>query len=212
MSENNTYPASVNIDFVADKDMDLYIYSEDTRDQAVMVYVDGHQITQSSYYSSSQLVYGGHIEKGQKVKVAVFGGASVGEKAEKHIQLYTFNTELFEKVKPYITDETLISDGYSGNSFRGHVTAKKDGVLYMAFPYSDGYTIYVDGQKAEKLLLGKGNMGVEVSAGDHDIELRYHTAGLIPGAIVSAVGVCAFVLLCIYDSRKRRNVDLPDKG
>ncbi len=211
-SENNTYPASVHIDFVADKDLDLYIYSEDTRDQAVMVYVDGHQITQSSYYSSSQLVYGGHIEKGQKVKVAVFGGASVGEKAEKHIQLYTFNTELFEKVKPYITDETLISDGYSGNSFRGHVTAKKDGVLYMAFPYSDGYTIYVDGQKAEKLLLGKGNMGVEVSAGYHDIELRYHTAGLIPGAIVSAVGVCAFVLLCIYDSRKRRNVALPDKG
>ena len=29
---------------------------------------------------------------------------------------------------------------------------------------------------------------------------------------MSAVGVCAFVLLCIYDSRKRRNVDLPDKG
>lgn len=49
-------------------------------------------------------------------------------------------------------------------------------------------------------------------AGYHDIELRYHTAGLIPGAIVSAVGVCAFVLLCIYDSRKRRNGALPDKG
>ena len=29
---------------------------------------------------------------------------------------------------------------------------------------------------------------------------------------MSAVGVCAFVLLCIYDSRKRRNGDLPDKG
>lgn len=209
---NNTYPPSVHIDFEADNDMDLYVYSSDDHYQVMMVLVDGHQVTQSVYYSSSQLVYGGHIKKGQKVTVAVFGGASVGEKAEKHIQLYTFNTELFEKVKPYITDETLISDGYSGNSFRGHVTAKKDGVLYMAFPYSDGYTIYVDGQKAEKLLLGRGNMGVEVSAGYHDIELRYHTAGLIPGAIVSAVGVCAFVLLCIYDSRKRRNGALPDKG
>lgn len=211
-ASSNQYMASVHLTFTADHDMELYVYSEDNRDQAVTVYIDNNNSAEVSYTSSGQLVYGGHIEKGQKVKVAVFGGASVGEKAEKHIQLYTFNTELFEKVKPYITDETLISDGYSGNSFRGHVTAKKNGVLYMAFPYSDGYTIYVDGQKAEKLLLGKGNMGVEVSAGYHDIELRYHTAGLIPGAIVSAVGVCAFVLLCIYDSRKRRNGALPDKG
>lgn len=211
-ASSNQYMASVHLSFTADNDMELYVYSEDNRDQAVAVYIDGAISSEVKYMTTGQLVYGGHIEKGQKVKVAVFGGASVGEKAEKHIQLYTFNTELFEKVKPYITDETLISDGYSGNSFRGHVTAKKDGVLYMAFPYSDGYTIYVDGQKAEKLLLGRGNMGVEVSAGYHDIELRYHTAGLIPGAIVSAVGVCAFVLLCIYDSRKRRNGALPDKG
>lgn len=207
-TNNSTYSASVQIKFVADKDMDLYVYSYDTRDQYVMISVDGEESAETSYYDTAQLVYGGHVKKGQKVRVSVYGGAAIGETAEKQIQLYSFNTELFDKVKQYITDETLISDGFSGNTFKGHVTAKKDGVLYLAFPYSDGYTIYVDGKKAEKLLLGKGNMGVELTGGEHEITLEYHTPGLVPGIIVSVAGVIMFVFICLYDSRRKSTEDL----
>lgn len=202
------YHACVQIKFTAEKDMDLYIYSADNRDQAVTTYVDGIETSGVMYTSSGQLSFGGHIKKGQKVKVSVIGGASVGESAQKQIQLYSFNTELFDKVKQYITDETLISDGFSGNTFKGHVTAKKDGVLYMAFPYSDGYTIYVDGKKAEKLLLGKGNMGVELTGGEHEITLEYHTPGLVPGIIVSVAGCVMFVLICLFGSRRKSNADI----
>lgn len=204
----STYSASVQLDYVADKDMELYVYSYDTRDQYVIISVDGDTRTETSYYDTAQLVYGGQVKKGQKVRVSVYGGASVGETAEKQIRLYSFNTDLFERVKPYITDETLISDGYEGNTFKGHITAKKDGVLYLAFPYSDGYTIYVDGKKAEKLLLGKGNMGVELTSGEHEIMLEYHTPGLVLGTVVSGVGIALFVLICMYDSRRKRNAGL----
>ena len=203
--KSTQYHACVLLNFVADKDMELYVYSEDNRDQAVMIFVGGKQVADVKYTSSGQLVYGGHVEKGQKVKISVIGGASVGETAEKRIRLYSFNTDLFERVKPYITDETLISDGYEGNTFKGHITVKEDGVLYMAFPYSDGYTIYVDGKKAEKLLLGKGNMGVELTGGDHEIMLEYHTPGLVIGIVVSGVGLILFVLICIYDSRRKKS-------
>lgn len=201
----STYSASTQLDFVADKDMELYVYSYDTRDQYVIISVDGDTRTETSYYDTAQLVYGGYVKEGQKVRVSVYGGASVGETAEKRIRLYSFNTDLFERVKPYITDETLISDGYEGNTFKGHITVKEDGVLYMAFPYSDGYTIYVDGKKAEKLLLGKGNMGVELTGGDHEIMLEYHTPGLVIGIVVSGVGLILFVLICIYDSRRKKS-------
>ncbi len=199
-----TYPPNVHLNFVADSDMELYTYSMDTRDQVVMTFADENLNSETTYYNTSQLVYGGHIKRGQKVKVAAFGGVSMGETAEKKVQLYTWNSELFDKVKPYILDETLISDGYSGNTFCGHITAKKDGVLYLAFPYSDGYTIYVDGQKAEKLLLGNGNMGVELTEGYHDIKLEYRTPGLMSGAAVSLAGIVMFILLCVMT--KRRNM------
>lgn len=202
-SGNNTqYHACIQIRYIADKDMDIYVYSADNRDQAVTTYIDGNESSAVMYTSSGQLSYGGQVKKGQTVKVSVIGGASVGETAEKKVQLYTWNSELFDKVKPYILDETLISDGYSGNTFSGHITAKKDGVLYLAFPYSDGYTIYVDGQKAEKLLLGKGNMGVELTEGYHDIKLEYRTPGLMSGAAVSLAGIGIFILLCVMTRRR----------
>lgn len=195
------YSANVHITFTADRDMNLYVYSYDTRDQYVYAYIDGEQVTETMYYTTSQLVHVGYVKKGQKVKIAAFGGAVQGETAEKVLQLFTFDDELFDEVKSEITDEVLVSDGYSGNTFTGHITAKKDGVLYLAFPYSDGYTIYVDGVKADKLLLGKGNMGVRLTAGEHVIELRYHTSGLLPGAVMSLAGVAVFILLIL---RKRK--------
>lgn len=204
-SGNSTqYHACVQLRFTADRDMDLYVYSADNRDQAVTTYIDGEESSSVMYTSSGQLAYGGHVKKGQKVKVSVMGGASVGETAQKQIQLYCFNTALFDKVKQYITDETLTGDGFSGNTFKGHITAKKDGVLYLAFPYSDGYTIYVDGRKAEKILLGKGNMGVELSSGEHEIKLEYHTPGFALGIIISCAGLVFLVLICMHGRRKRK--------
>lgn len=207
-SGNSTqYHACIQLKFTADKDMDLYVYSSDNRDQAVTVYIDKNVSSEVMYTSSGQLVYGGHVKKGQNVKVSVIGGATITDMANKQIQLYSFNTELFDRVKDHITDETLKSDGYSGNTFTGHVTAKEDGILYMAFPYSDGFTLYVDGKKAEKLLLGTGNMGVKLDEGEHEIRLEYHTPGLKVGIIISSAGIILFVLLAIYCGRKRRNTD-----
>lgn len=200
-TSESTYAASVQLAFTADRDMNLYVYSYDTRDQYVYAYIDDELVSETMYYTTSQLVHVGQVKKGQKVKIAAFGGASQGETAEKVLQLFTFDDELFDEVKSEITDEVLVSDGYSGNTFTGHITAKKDGVLYLAFPYSDGYTIYVDGVKADKLLLGKGNMGVRLDAGDHVIELKYHTCGLLPGAVISLAGLAVFILLIL---RKRK--------
>lgn len=201
------YHACIQLKFTADKDMDLYVYSADNRDQAVTVYIDKKVSSEVMYTSSGQLVYGGHVKKGQSVKVSVIGGASVGEYANKKIELYSFNTELFDKVKPYITDETLKVNQYSGNTFTGHVTAKSNGILYMAFPYSDGITVYVDGQKTQKLLLGTGNMGVKLDEGEHDIRLEYHTPGLKIGIMISCAGIILFVLIGVCWGKKRKAAD-----
>ena len=171
------------------------------------MYIDKKVSSEVMYTSSGQLVYGGHVKKGQSVKVSVIGGASVGEYANKKIELYSFNTELFDKVKPYITDETLKVNQYSGNTFTGHVTAKSNGILYMAFPYSDGITVYVDDQKTQKLLLGTGNMGVKLDEGEHDIRLEYHTPGLKIGIMISCAGIILFVLIGVYWGKKRKAAD-----
>ncbi len=44
-------------------------------------------------------------------------------------------------------------------------------------------------------------MGIEMPAGDHVIELRYHTPGLLPGFVMLILGVVLLVILVRYEKK-----------
>lgn len=192
---NTTFTPNIVYDFVADKDMDLYVYSTDTREQTVMVKVDKETVAESGYFSSGNFVHGGIVKKGQSVRVILYGGAPLGETAEKTVKFYDFNNELWDSIKDGFTEQSLEFDGYEGNTFKGHIDVTEAGVLYLAFPYNEGFTVEVDGEPAEKLLLGKGNMGVRLTTGSHDIRIIYRTPGVMAGIILSCVGIILFAVL-----------------
>lgn len=192
---NTTFTPNIVYDFVADKDMDLYVYSTDTREQTVMVKVDKETVAESGYFSSGNFVHGGIIKKGQSVRIILYGGAPLGETAEKTVKFYDFNNELWDSIKDGFTEQTLEFDGYEGDIFKGHIDVTEAGILYLAFPYNEGFILEVDGEPAQKLLLGKGNMGVRLTTGPHDIRIIYRTPGVRAGIILSCVGIILFAVL-----------------
>lgn len=192
---NTTFTPNIVYDFVADKDMDLYVYSTDTREQTVMVKVDKKTVAESGYFSSGNFVHGGIVKKGQSVRVILYGGAPLGETAEKTVKFYDFNNELWDSIKDGFTEQTLEFDGYEGDIFKGHIDVTEAGILYLAFPYNEGFILEVDGEPAQKLLLGKGNMGVRLTTGPHDIRIIYRTPGVMAGIILSCVGIILFAVL-----------------
>lgn len=192
---NTTFTPNIVYDFVADKDMDLYVYSTDTREQTVMVKVDKKTVAESGYFSSGNFVHGGIVKKGQSVRIILYGGAPLGETAEKTVKFYDFNNELWDGIRDGFAGQTLEFDGYEGDTFKGHIDVTEAGVLYLAFPYNEGFTLEVDGKPAEKLQLGKGNMGVRLTAGSHDIRIIYRTPGVMAGIILSCVGIILFAVL-----------------
>ena len=192
---NTTFTPNIVYDFVADKDMDLYVYSTDTREQTVMVKVDKETVAESGYFSSGNFVHGGIIKKGQSVRIILYGGAPLGETAEKTVKFYDFNNELWDSIKDGFTEQTLEFDGYEGDIFKGHIDVTEAGILYLAFPYNEGFILEVDGEPAQKLLLGKGNMGVRLTTGSHYIRIIYRTPGVMAGIILSCVGIILFAVL-----------------
>ena len=192
---NTTFTPNIVYDFVADKDMDLYVYSTDTREQTVMVKVDKETVAESGYFSSGNFVHGGIVKKGQSVRIILYGGAPLGETAEKTVKFYDFNNELWESIKDGFTEQTLEFDSYEGDIFKGHIDVTEAGILYLAFPYNEGFILEVDGEPAQKLLLGKGNMGVRLTTGSHDIRIIYRTPGVRAGIILSCVGIILFAVL-----------------
>ena len=73
------------------------------------------------------------------------------------------------------------------------------------FAYTPGWTVEVDGTPAEALRVDTAFLGVEVHGkGAHTIEWHYITPGVMPGLLMSLVGLAAFVALLFVSRRLRR--------
>lgn len=79
------------------------------------------------------------------------------------------------------------------NHISGELKLEKQKMLVLSIPYSKGWTAYVDGEKAEIKTVNSMFMGIEVAAGEHQIELRYQTPGLKEGFFISAFGLLLVV-------------------
>ena len=84
----------------------------------------------------------------------------------------------------------------------GMVTAARDGILQIALPYSSGWTARVDGEAAQIFRCGGMYMGIELSAGEHQVELSYETPGLRPGVGLSIAGALIAAVLTLLTRRR----------
>lgn len=190
------------IDFTADQDMDLYVESSDTSLQALTVVVNDEIRIDTLHVETESLLPIGKVQKGDRVSILHYGCADEGERAEKNIRLYTFEDAAFDRMLPNLLDEILTVDSVKGDTLKGNIHVKEAGVLYIALPYRQGYTVTVDGVETKPLKIGTGLMGVSLEPGDHQISIRYETPGLKAGMLITGLSVLFAAGLGIVRKKK----------
>ena len=83
------------------------------------------------------------------------------------------------------------------NRLAGTISNAEPEVLLLTIPYSDGWTAQVDGAPAKIMRADTAFMAIDLPAGEHRIELRYVTPGLVQGALVSTAGLACLVVLVV---------------
>lgn len=84
-------------------------------------------------------------------------------------------------------------ESFNSNRIKGNITLNDQGFLFFSIPYSTGWTAYVDGVEVDLLKANIGFMALDLSAGEHTIELKYETPMLKLGAIISVAGLIALI-------------------
>ncbi len=102
-----------------------------------------------------------------------------------------------------LNENTLEQIKIDNNKVTGSITCDKDKILCMSIPYSEGWTAYVDGKQVELKRANTMFMAIELTSGEHRIELRYQTPYLMLGGIVSIIGVVLYVLVILFYKRKK---------
>ena len=89
-----------------------------------------------------------------------------------------------------------------GTILSGNISAEKSGTLFLSIPYSDGISVFVDGEKAEPIKICDCFLGVYIDEGEHEISVKYCPKGLKSGMLIMLLGILSFTLDQIIKRRK----------
>lgn len=107
-----------------------------------------------------------------------------------------YNESEWDRAYDILTKSQLelskIEDGY----VKGSIEAIDNGIMFTSIPYSEGWTAKVDGKECEVLpIINEAFVGIDLTSGVHEIELKYVTPGLYLGIAITCLGV--IMLLCV---------------
>lgn len=129
-----------------------------------------------------------------------------GNYSLKGINIYSRDAEQLDATIDEFYEHACMDDityEIDGNHIRISADADKDKYLYIAVPYSEGWTAYVDGEKADIIKANTAFMVIPVSQGEHDVELVYFTPYLKPGLLCSLVSLIGLGIYSFFTGKKK---------
>lgn len=97
--------------------------------------------------------------------------------------------------------DTMQDVVFSDNRISGTISLESEKMLLLSMAYNKGWTAFVDGREQELKQVNLMYCGLELSPGEHTIELYYMTPYLREGILVSLLGI---MVLCILVWRDRK--------
>ncbi len=130
-----------------------------------------------------------------------------GEYSLEDIKLFVRSSSDIEKLISGFEEHADTDDAditFEGNSIHIETQREKDGILYIAVPYSEGWSAKVDGRDAVILKANDAFMAIGLEGGHHEIEMRYVTPYLATGMLITLVSAAALAV-CAVVFKKRYN-------
>ena len=153
----------------------------------------------------------GNAQKGETSEVTI-KVKDDSDNGSYKLMVYALDEEIFKEAYGKLSDEQLEITKFSDTEIEGKITAQNDGVMFLSIPYEKGWSIYVDGEKAETVKVVSSMLGVNLTAGEHDIRIEYVPEGFVPGAAATGVSAVLCVGIAVFDfkRRKKRKSDNPE--
>jgi uncharacterized membrane protein YfhO len=120
-----------------------------------------------------------------------------------YMYAYRFANEAYWPMYDQLRTQGLNVTSYTDTQLEGEIRVTRPGVLFTSIACDDGWTVRVNGEKVQKDSLGGGALiALNLPAGSHEIQFRYRTRGLIPGAAMTLISVAVL----IFWSRRRESL------
>ncbi len=193
-----------------------YMYLPTDYERECALYINDEYLKNYFENENHSIVYLGDYDEGEsfRVRLNLYKDAMYIKEPQffylDREELRAFNENLAAKN----ADTALVKT--SPTSLELSVNAAEDCALFASIPIEEGWTVMIDGEKAEILpAVDNTFMCVRVPAGSHKITMKFLPAGLVPGLILGAAGLAVLILLIfgmkILEKRPSITTGIPEE-
>ncbi len=209
-SSSNYGTETVSLSPTVDGNLYLYVKSSDLK----TITVNSEKVSDITQNMEDAYILDlGYHNKGDEVLVSLDASTMESESTSFDFYCYTADDTVVKNMYNSLAGNSLNVESYSDTTIKGTVKAKENCYLYSSIPYDDGWSVYVDGKKAETFEIGGTLLAIELTPGQHKIEYKYFPVGFLYGIIISAVtvfGLCGFYIynkssLKLNKSKRRKD-------
>lgn len=184
---------SSDVTFDVDYDGEYFAYVTNPNiDEVNFGYVDADSKKAFKNLKRHYLLELGSLEAGKQGRFVNVEGND----GSLDMRVFRVNYNSLKELYNILNKNTLQLTSISDDKIVGEVLVDKATTLFTSIPYDEGWSVYVDGKQTEKIKLTDAFLGIELTAGKHNVEFKFLGAGVIMGRIVS--GISVVILLFLY--------------
>lgn len=124
----------------------------------------------------------------------------------KDVELYYEDTQILKEYCDKLKDEQVNLEKISSSHLQGTVNInEKNKYILFTIPYSDGWTIKVDGEEVETYEVMESLLAIKIPQGEHKIDMKYMPTGFKLGMAISIISIFAMISILIIDKKSIKN-------
>lgn len=206
---------TIDIKLKADTDEMIYFFFKTSNERKVNLWLSPHwnepgqfadskwvsQYFETDYYRIMRL---GKFKAGQELTLRM----TVTDEYTIFQNLFFchFDQALFQTDIDTLKDQQWNITDHSERYLKGDITAEDGQVMMTSIPYEPGWTVKVDGEKVEPVVLLNSLIGVKLTPGTHTVEMSFLPKGFKLGVFLLILGIFCLVVFCIYDRKHNKTL------
>ncbi|MBQ5333148.1 MAG: YfhO family protein [Oscillospiraceae bacterium] len=182
----------------------IYMYLPSSYERKVNLWLNKEFL--DYYFEGGNMVIQtlGRFEKNEEISLIVTITEQKNEVLFKDKLFYYLDEAKFNEDISKLKEHGLRMTHFEEDHIKGEITAEKDGVMFTTISWEPGWTIKVDGQKVEPVKICDALIGVELTAGTHEIEMTFFPEGLSVGIILSLSGIIAIIIIAVSEKKPEK--------
>lgn len=150
----------------------------------------------------SQLFAVCEVTPGDQIKIVV--ACEKAEEGDISIRAATLQKDTFLQGYQLLQDSTLNLTHFTNTLVQGNIHCDRDGLLYTSIPQNGNWTVYVDGEPVDTVLVGDVMLSIPITEGTHTVAFRYRNRAFELGTVIS-IGCALIFLGTVIISRNKKH-------